>query len=174
MIQGLGEVLKNPQLKFILALNFCNYACTFTVQGLWGGPFLREVHGLTPVQSGNVLLIAVIAYQIGMLIISPLDRVFDNLVGNAVKYIWRADEKGNAVGHGYQEYNCSSPQPGWIEQSLDEVWAGICSATKQAVAKADLPAEAYHSVGLSSQRGTFGLLDENRRPLIVCIQSPCR
>ena len=23
----------------ILALNFCNYACTFTVQGLWGGPY---------------------------------------------------------------------------------------------------------------------------------------
>lgn len=77
MVRGLGEVLKNPQLKFILALNFCNYACTFTIQGLWGGPFLREVHGLTPVESGNVLLAAVIAYQIGMLIISPLDRVFD-------------------------------------------------------------------------------------------------
>ncbi len=77
MMRGLGEVLKNPQLKFILALNFCNYACTFTVQGLWGGPFLREVHGLSRVESGNVLLVAVIAYQIGMLTISPLDRVFD-------------------------------------------------------------------------------------------------
>ena len=32
-----------------LALNFCNYACTFTVQGLWGGPFLREVYGLSPI-----------------------------------------------------------------------------------------------------------------------------
>ncbi len=30
-------MLKNPQLKFIIALNFCNYACTFTIQGLWGG-----------------------------------------------------------------------------------------------------------------------------------------
>ena len=77
LMRGLGEVLKNPQLKFIIALNFCNYACTFTVQGLWGGPFLREVHGLTAVESGNVLLAAVVAYQIGMLIISPLDRVFD-------------------------------------------------------------------------------------------------
>ena len=77
MIRGLGEVLRNRQLRFILALNFCNYACTFTVQGLWGGPFLREVHGLSRVDSGNVLLVAVIAYQIGMLTISPLDRVFD-------------------------------------------------------------------------------------------------
>jgi len=77
MMRGLGEVLRNRQLRFILALNFCNYACTFTVQGLWGGPFLREVHGLSRVDSGNVLLVAVIAYQIGMLTISPLDRVFD-------------------------------------------------------------------------------------------------
>ena len=55
MLQGLMEVLRNPRLKPILALNFCNYACTFTVQGLWGGPFLREVHGLSPIEAGNVL-----------------------------------------------------------------------------------------------------------------------
>ena len=36
MLKGLVEVLSNPRLKPILALNFCNYACTFTVQGLWG------------------------------------------------------------------------------------------------------------------------------------------
>ncbi len=77
MIQGLMEVLRNPRLPFILALNFTNYACTFTVQGLWGGPFLREVHGLTRIQSGNVLLAAVVAYQIGMLVFGPLDRVLD-------------------------------------------------------------------------------------------------
>jgi len=34
LLRGLGEVLRNPRLPFILVLNFCNYACTFTVQGL--------------------------------------------------------------------------------------------------------------------------------------------
>jgi predicted MFS family arabinose efflux permease len=77
MLQGLLEVLRNPRLRPILALNFCNYACTFTVQGLWGGPFLREVHGLSPIEAGNVLLIAVIAYQCGMLAFGPLDRLLD-------------------------------------------------------------------------------------------------
>jgi predicted MFS family arabinose efflux permease len=77
MLQGLVEVLRNPRLKPILALNFCNYACTFTVQGLWGGPFLREVHSLSPIEAGNVLLVAVIAYQIGMLAFGPLDRLLD-------------------------------------------------------------------------------------------------
>jgi predicted MFS family arabinose efflux permease len=77
MLQGLLEVLRNPRLKRILALSFCNYACTFTVQGLWGGPFLREVHGLSPIQAGNVLFAAVIAYQAGMLAFGPLDRLLD-------------------------------------------------------------------------------------------------
>ena len=75
MLRGLAEVLRNPQLPYILTLNFCNYACTFTVQGLWGWPFLREVHGLSRIESGNVLLGAVIAYQIGMLVFGPLDRL---------------------------------------------------------------------------------------------------
>ena len=77
MLQGLMEVLRNRRLKPILALNFCNYACTFTVQGLWGGPFLREVHGLSPIEAGNVLLLAVVAYQVGMLAFGPLDRLLD-------------------------------------------------------------------------------------------------
>jgi predicted MFS family arabinose efflux permease len=77
MLQGLMEVLRNPRLRPILALNFCNYACTFTVQGLWGGPFLREVHGLSPIEAGNVLLVAVIAYQVGILAFGPLDRLLD-------------------------------------------------------------------------------------------------
>ena len=78
------EVLRNPRLKPILALNFCNYACTFTVQGLWGGAFLREVHGLSPIAAGNVLLCAVIAYQAGMLAFGPLDRRLDTRKGIAI------------------------------------------------------------------------------------------
>jgi len=77
MLRGLVEVLRNPRLKPILAMNFCNYACTFTVQGLWGGPFLREVYGFTPLQAGNVLLGAVVCYQVGVLCFGPLDRVLD-------------------------------------------------------------------------------------------------
>src|ERR1700710_3186392 len=77
MLQGLLEVLRNPQLRPILALNFCNYACTFTVQGLWGGPFLREAHGMSPIEAGNVLLAAVITYQLGIIAFGPLDRVLD-------------------------------------------------------------------------------------------------
>ncbi len=84
MFRGMLEVLRNPRLKPILAMNFCNYACTFTVQGLWGGAFLREVYGLSPIAAGNVLLSAVIAYQVGMLAFGPLDRKLDTRKGIAM------------------------------------------------------------------------------------------
>jgi predicted MFS family arabinose efflux permease len=77
MLQGLVEVLSDPRLRPILVMNFCNYACTFTVHGLWGGPFLREVYGLTPIEAGNVLLAAVVTYQFGIVAFGPLDRVLD-------------------------------------------------------------------------------------------------
>jgi xylulokinase len=83
------------------------------------------------------------------------------------------DERGNALGHGYEEYPCVSPNPGWSEQDVEAVWAGICSASKQAVKKAALPASAYQSVGLSSQRGTVCLLDENRKSLANSIVWNC-
>lgn len=75
------------------------------------------------------------------------------------------DEGGRTLGQGYQEYTCSSPQPGWIEQDLEEVWRGICAASRQAVARAGLPHAAYHSVGLSSQRGTFAMLNDALLPI---------
>ena len=79
------------------------------------------------------------------------------------------DESGNRLGQGYQEYPCTSPRPGWIEQDVEEVWRGICEATKQAMAAAALPDSAYKSVGFSSQRGTFILLDEDKNPIAPSI-----
>jgi len=75
------------------------------------------------------------------------------------------DEAGNALGRGYHEYPCTSPHPGWVEQDFNAVWQGICIASKEAVNMADLPPEAFFSLGLSSQRGTFGLLDAQKQPL---------
>ena len=75
------------------------------------------------------------------------------------------NESGVEVASGYEEYPCVHPRPGWVEQDLDVVWRGICKATREAVRKCGAPADAYKSVGVSSQRGTFGLLDSNKNPL---------
>ena len=83
------------------------------------------------------------------------------------------DQDGRALGHGYREYPCTAPHPGWSEQDLEIVWEGICDAARQATIKANLPAESYKSVGLSSQRGTFGMLDADKRPLAPSIVWNC-
>jgi xylulokinase len=75
------------------------------------------------------------------------------------------DETGKTLGHGYKEYPCSSPHPGWSEQDVEAVWQGICLASRMATTQADLPADSYQSIGLSSQRGTFLPLDSNKQPL---------
>lgn len=77
MLRGLKQVFFTRHLPFILVLNFTNYACTFTLLGLWGGPWLREVFGMTRIESGNILFMAVITYQIGVLTIGPMDRVLN-------------------------------------------------------------------------------------------------
>ncbi len=79
------------------------------------------------------------------------------------------DAEGQEVASGYQEYPCIHPHPGWVEQDMSVVWQGICTASRAAITKAACPPEAIGSLGLSSQRGTFALLDNNERPLAPAI-----
>jgi xylulokinase len=70
------------------------------------------------------------------------------------------DNRGNELGSGYCDYPCIYPHPGWVEQDVEDVWRGICKASQAARAQANVRDEFIRSVGLSSQRGTFILLDE--------------
>lgn len=79
------------------------------------------------------------------------------------------DARGNELGSGYCDYPCTHPHPGWVEQDVEEVWRGICRASQLARASTDLPDGAIRSIGLSSQRGTFILLDARERPLAPSI-----
>jgi xylulokinase len=75
------------------------------------------------------------------------------------------DANGKQISSGYSEYPCIHPHPGWVEQDVDEVWRGLCRASRIARAGADVPDEAIRSIGLASQRGSFVLLDSQERPL---------
>ncbi|MGE0221633.1 MAG: MFS transporter [Acetobacteraceae bacterium] len=120
MLRGLTEVLRSRGLFLILALNFTNYACTFTVQGLWGSPYLQEVQGFTKIEAGNVLLSAVIAYQIGVLVIGPLDRVFDTRKWIAIL--------GSLVVVGVLGTFALWPQPPWVVPVAGIIGIGFISA----------------------------------------------
>lgn len=58
----------------LAVIAFCSFAAVIGVRGLWGGPWLMEVKGLSRVAAGNVLLIATIALAVGPAFWGIMDR----------------------------------------------------------------------------------------------------
>ena len=72
---GLIEVCRTPGLMPVLAIHFFAYATLLTVLGIWGGPYLYNVHHLDGVARGNVLLAMGVAQTLGILSYGPMDRL---------------------------------------------------------------------------------------------------
>ncbi len=63
--QAFRTVLGSFSFWSIALLNFFTAGSFLAVQGLWGGPFLMDVFGLTPVEAGPVLSSIAIGYIVG-------------------------------------------------------------------------------------------------------------
>lgn len=82
-------ILRMPFLWLILPLMAVAYAPSGAVRGLWIGPYLTDVFGLSTQQVGQATLAMGIAMIAGTLAYGPLDRIFGTrkgvaLVGNAI------------------------------------------------------------------------------------------
>jgi predicted MFS family arabinose efflux permease len=75
ILRGLWEVWRTPGLGPVLSMHFFTYATMLTVLGVWGGPYLYDVHKLDGVERGNVLLAMGVAQILGILTYGPMDRV---------------------------------------------------------------------------------------------------
>lgn len=75
-LRGLGAILTDAGLRPLLIMGACTIAPFACVGGLWAGPYLQDVHGLSREQASFVLLGLVIAYNLGTLGYGPLDRRF--------------------------------------------------------------------------------------------------
>jgi predicted MFS family arabinose efflux permease len=75
VFRGLLEVWRTPGLLPLLSMHFFAYATMLTVLGVWGGPYLYDVHKLDGVARGNVLLAMGIAQTLGILAYGPMDRI---------------------------------------------------------------------------------------------------
>jgi len=75
VFRGLWQVWRTPGLLPLLSMHFFAYATMLTVLGVWGGPYLFDVHRLDGVQRGNVLLAMGVAQTLGILAYGPMDRV---------------------------------------------------------------------------------------------------
>lgn len=74
---GLRAVFANRRLWPILPMCFTGYAVLISVRGLWGGPYLATLLGMSPVARGNVLLVMSLAMIAGNLLYGQIERHFD-------------------------------------------------------------------------------------------------
>lgn len=71
---GLREVVVHRGLWYICVIQFVNYAVLLTIIGLWGGPYLADVHGLDGVHRGNVLMAMTVAMLAGALLHGEVEK----------------------------------------------------------------------------------------------------
>jgi sugar phosphate permease len=77
LLRGMGMVLKEPRFWPMAMCFFLGATVTLSFSGLWGGPFLMHVYGMSKTQTGAVLSAMAIGLIVGAPVMSWLsDRVF--------------------------------------------------------------------------------------------------
>ena len=61
-------------LRGLIAISLVSLAASLVLRGLWGGPWLMEVKGLSRIEAGNELGLFTIALIVGPLLIGIFDR----------------------------------------------------------------------------------------------------
>jgi predicted MFS family arabinose efflux permease len=75
----MAEVLRigrSRPLRGLIALALVSLAASLVLRGLWGGPWLMEIKGLSRIEAGNELGLFTIALIVGPLVVGILDRNF--------------------------------------------------------------------------------------------------
>ena len=75
-LRGLRAMLGHADLWRVFVMGGCTIAPFMCTGGLWAGPYLQEVHGLSRDQASYVLLGMVLMLNLGTLGYGPLDRWF--------------------------------------------------------------------------------------------------
>jgi predicted MFS family arabinose efflux permease len=75
-VTGILDVLRIREIRLVMPLVTVGYASVIAVVGLWGGPYLHDVHGLDTIARGNTLSIMAVALVLGTLLYGPLEKRF--------------------------------------------------------------------------------------------------
>lgn len=65
----------SPALRPLMVFAFASFAVVLGVRGLWGGPWLMDVKGLSRVEAGNLLLLCTAALTVGPALAGVVDRL---------------------------------------------------------------------------------------------------
>lgn len=75
--KNVREIVSNPVLWLIAVSAFMRYGITMGYQGLWGGPYLIDIYGMSKGEAGGVLMMVGVGTIVGAPTIGFLsDRVF--------------------------------------------------------------------------------------------------
>ncbi|MDD5009233.1 MAG: MFS transporter [Syntrophorhabdaceae bacterium] len=85
LLTGIKMVFSTLRFWPLAAFCFCNGAILFSFNGLWAGPYLRDIYGLSTPAIGNILSMVAIAMVVG----SPLlGYLSDNILGSRKKVLF--------------------------------------------------------------------------------------
>lgn len=68
--QGVKEVLSTGRFWILAIWFFCTYGIFFSFGGLWGGPYLMHVRGMTAAQAGGILSMLAVSMLVGSPLVS--------------------------------------------------------------------------------------------------------
>ena len=69
------------------------------------------------------------------------------------------------VSRGYREFPQHFPKPGWVEHDLNEIWGSVEVSIAEALEKAELKGEDIKAIGITNQRETTGIWDQDGKPI---------
>jgi len=75
------------------------------------------------------------------------------------------DHGGNIVSVSQQEYPISYPQPGWVEQSAEDIWQTQSYVARDALDKIGAVSSQVAAIGISNQRETTIVWDGGGKPI---------
>ncbi|MDO5559236.1 MAG: FGGY family carbohydrate kinase [Oscillospiraceae bacterium] len=75
------------------------------------------------------------------------------------------DEKGTLIASASKEYPSYYPQPGWVEQDIEEIKNSVFTTCREAIEKSGVSPDDIAGVSHSNQGITMVLLDENEKPV---------
>lgn len=77
-IAGLDRVIRQKDVLRLLIMHAAGYPVFATLLGLWGGPYLSDIHGADLQSRGNILFIMAGAQIIGLFVWGPVDRLMNS------------------------------------------------------------------------------------------------
>ena len=97
--------------------------------------------------------------------ILAIDQGTTGTTSLVVKFSPGTEKPVEVVSRGYREFPQHFPKPGWVEHDLNEIWGSVEVSIAEALQKAELKGEDIQAIGITNQRETTGIWDQDGKPI---------